>query len=867
MEFNNVLETEVIDIMKDVVDGCMGGDKAYCVATCPMHTDAKKYIKLMGENKGELAIKVIRETLFLPAVLGRICASPCERECKWNEKDNSMSIKNIKRYIADNFDDENKWDLTKKDFNGKKVAVIGAGPSGAQMCIDLLRAGCKVTLFEKLDRVGGMLSVGIPEYRLPRNIIEKEFSYIQKLGCDIKLNTEVGKDISFEDVKKEYDAVVIAVGKHIGRVDKTLKNSDAKGIYTAANFLKQMALKKTIKTTSKNVLVVGGGDVAMDCARVSLRLLGVENVTVLCLEDSFSKMSASAYEVSCAVEEGVSIKNATAIKNILTDEYGRVKTIVTKKCVSMFDSENRFNPSFDEQTTEMLDIDTVIFAIGQGVDNAFVNGSISVNNNSTFKCNENTLQSVDDEKVFVVGDASNYSLIVIEAMATAKRASYSVLQFLNGKNIEENRNLNDTKSYKTKLETDGKFNEKQIFNRVNTEHLPLEKRHKNFNEVDLGYTKEQVLKEASRCLQCECKLCMTDCLMLNKYTEYPKALFENYFDKGVMNMEKIIAYSCNECSQCTNICPKDYDLKKVFMGLKKAYAKQNNGEVPLKAHIPNEKMQQKECSKEYCTTVNLIGENKRTSAKTKYVFAPGCTVPAYNPNAMGKIMEHLSETLDGEVGGMLRCCGKVSKMIGQGEKFQKRFKMANDELDKIGADVIVTICPSCYMIFNEYSGKKVISYWELMRDKIGLPQCAKDIGKNSDITFNIHDPCATRNVTEHHDAIRFVMKEMGYKVEEKERIGKNTKCCGVGGMVCSADEELYKELVEKCVSDCNADSVVTYCGSCRGTVELGGKDALHILDLMFSNSTYMKGQQKKRTKNDVLNGRRQAKQIFDEYNK
>jgi len=864
MNFKEALaeEPRVEEIMQEVINGCMGGDKAGCVTACPMHTDAKGYIKLMGENKGVEAMKVVRDTLFLPGSLGRICAHPCETDCKCNEVENPLSIAGIKRYIADNYDDENEWDLTKKPFNGKKVAVIGAGPAGGQACIDLLREGCHVTLFEKLDCVGGMLTVGIPEYRLPRNVINKEFSYIEKLGCEIRLNTEIGKDISFEEIKKGYNAIIIAVGKHVGRVDKSLKNHDAKGVFEAVTYLREASITKNVNGVGKKVLVVGGGDVAMDCARVSIRLDGVEEVTVITLEDTIEKMASNLHEIHGAIEEGVVIKNKRAIREILVKD-GRVNGITTQECVSMFDKNGMFKIECDINIKEEIDVDTIIFAIGQGVDTDFTNGSVDTNKNTTFNCDENTLQSVNDEKIFIAGDASNYSVIVVGAMATARRASTSVMRYLNGEDLLEGREINDTKSYKTALKRDVTSEKMLKVKRLDTTVIRKEKRYKNFNEVDLGYTKEQILIETNRCLQCQCKLCMSDCLMLNDYTEHPKKLFGDYYKKGIVNMDNMIAYSCNECSQCTNLCPKDYDLKQVFMGLKRVYAKVNNGYAALKEHEVNEKMQQSECNPKYCSTVdNIVEPNKK---KLKYVFAPGCTVPAYNPKAMDKILQHLSEAVDGEVGGMLRCCGKVSKMMGQDELFQKRFKMANDELDSIGADVIVTICPSCYIIYEEFSGKKVISYWELMRDQIGLPDCAKGIGKNSDVKFNIHDPCATREITEHHEAIRYVMKEMGYTVEEKERIGKNTKCCGVGGLACTSNPELYDRLLKKCVDDCTQDNVVTYCGSCRGTVEAGGKDSLHILDLMFGNTTYNKKDAKKRARADVLKGRLEAKEIFDKY--
>lgn len=833
-----MLKENIIKNMENIVNECMGDEKAGCVATCPMHTDAKEYIRLIREDKGFEAIKVIRKDLFIPGTLGRICAHPCEGKCKINEINSPMSIAGLKRYVADNFDREEDWDLCVKPSNGKKVAIIGSGPSGLQAALELQREGFEVTVFEKLPVRGGMMAVGIPEYRLPRNILEKEISYLDKLGVKFKLNCEVGKDIDFKDIVNLYDSIIVAVGKHEGRVDKSLKNHNAKGIFSAAQYTKEAAITRDVSETGSRVLVVGGGDVAMDCARISKRLKQVEQVYSICLEESFNTMNASNHEIIGARDEQIKFNHGQAIKEIIVDENNRVSKVILKKCISIFNENGDFSPKFDENQTKELEVDTIVFAIGQNVEGSFASGILTQKPNTNFECDKLTLQSSVNEKVFIAGDASGESVIVIQAMATGRRAAQSVKRFLRKESLTQGRKIEDTSSYESKLKTEVDWNNISDI-RYSMNELDKSIRLKSFDEVSLGYTKEEALKEANRCRQCECKLCMKECIMMNEYTDCPKNLFEKYLSEGYENMDKMIAFSCNDCSQCTIKCPKDLNIRENLIAIKEQYIEDNNDQQVIELLKPFDKSQEMECSNEYSTTV--LAKDK----KTKYLFVPGCTVPAYSPSLIESTFKHLKSTLDGEVGALLQCCGKVTKLIGEDKNFKKRNKMAIDAINETNADVIITICPSCYNVYNETCDKKVISYWDLMKEKIGIPETQRGIGASSDVIFNIHDSCVTRNVKSHHENVRWILDELGYKYEEMQNNKENTRCCGVGGMVCSSNPQLYEKLYTRRANDCTQENVLTYCGSCRGTMEVAGKDALHILNLIHEG-TYTKDMSKKR---------------------
>ena len=569
-----VFSNAVIDTAKTVVKDCMGMEDSPCVSTCPMSTDVKSYVNLIAEGKYEESLKVIREKLFLPNTLGRICAHPCEKNCRRNsEYGQPISIAALKRFAAEQADSVDLWDLTTKPATGKKVVVVGAGPAGAQTAIDLAREGHKVTILEKLNVVGGMMRVGIPEYRLPRDVIDREYSYLTKLGIDINFGVEVGKDTTLDELKKQYDAVVLAHGAHKGNIIP-IPGADAEGVFSAVDYLKEISLTHSFPKAGKKVIVVGGGDVAMDCARSSWRI-GAEEVHQCSLEND-EALPASEEEIRESKEEDVQFNAGWGPQEILVED-GKVAGIRLRKVLSIFDDEGNFNPKYADETKEIA-VDTVIFATGQVVED-ICGGAVEQTRGGRLVVDRDTL-ATGDAKVFAAGDAAGTN-IVIQAMAFGRKAALSVDRYLGGRDLAEGRDFEKEYTYETKLD---------IPLPEGTEDLPrlspnlrdADVRKRDFQQVDIGFNEADAVKEASRCLSCECKLCMKECVMMNDFGSCPKTILEDMAAGG--EMDPLLAYSCNGCDNCTIVCPHEFALKKVFVGSRKDFVAANGGESPMKGH-------------------------------------------------------------------------------------------------------------------------------------------------------------------------------------------------------------------------------------------------------------------------------------------
>ena len=571
---NIIFSQKLYDAAQQVVDGCMGDEAPACQSACPMHTDVKQYVRLAGEGKYQEALKVVRDKVFLPQTLGRICAHPCEQVCRRNtEFKQPVSVAGIKRFVAEKAEDKANWDLTVGKDSGKKVAIVGAGPAGAQAAIELRRQGHAVTIFEKLDVYGGMMRVGIPEYRLPRDVIDFEFSYLAMLGVETRFGVEIGKDISFAELREQHDAVILAHGAHVGSIIP-LQGHKSEGVFSAVDFLKEVSMTHSFQKVGKRVMVIGGGDVAMDCARSSWRI-GVEDVHQCSLE-AMDILPASQIEIDESLEEGVKFNAGWGPRRILS-ENGKVTGIELQKVISILDEDGNFAPKYSEEC-RTIEVDTVIFATGQIVAD-ITDGALEQTRGGRYVVDQQTL-ATSLPNVFVAGDASG-SNIVIEAMALARKAALSVERLFDGRELTADRDFHQEYSYTSRLDVpmpEGTVDQPRLHGKLRD----ADERKRDFKQVDLGFTAEQITEEAGRCLQCSCKLCMKECIMMNDFGDCPKQMFGDFIEKKTM--DPLLAYSCNACDQCTLVCPKDFPMKEIFLGARVDFVKANGGNSPMPGH-------------------------------------------------------------------------------------------------------------------------------------------------------------------------------------------------------------------------------------------------------------------------------------------
>jgi len=346
-----------------------------CVATCPAHMGIPEYIKAVREDNIEDGLRIMYETNPLPEICGRICTHKCESVCSLGHRGEPLSIRWLKRYIADQVPVSKYADILKSDSvekNNRKVAIIGSGPAGLSAAYYLGAMGYQITIFEKLPAAGGMMRYGIPEYRLPYDQIDKDINYIISLGVEIKYNVAVGRDIKLEDIEKEYDAVFAATGLHEGRSTR-IPGTDHPSVYQSIDLLRKITLGEPIEVAEK-IVVIGGGNVAMDITRSLIRLqrqkYGKVHVIATSLETE-DIMPADREEVVEAREEGAVIYPGWGPREIKV-EGNKIKGLKVVRCLSVFDDEKRFNPKFDETDENFFEADMVVESIGQGANLSYI---------------------------------------------------------------------------------------------------------------------------------------------------------------------------------------------------------------------------------------------------------------------------------------------------------------------------------------------------------------------------------------------------------------------------------------------------------------------------------------------------------------
>ena len=490
-----------------------------CKTACPAHIAVQGYIKLASQGKYMEALELIKKENPFPAVCGRICPHGCESECTRGEIDEPIAIDEIKKFIADQeLDSDKRFIPERRHEYGKKIGIVGAGPAGLSCAYYLAIDGYKVTVFEKEDKLGGMLTLGIPSFRLEKDIVEAEIDILKEMGVEFKTGVEVGKDITLDDLRKDgYEGFYLAIGAQGGR-KLGIEGEDADGVITGVEFLRNVNLGKDVKLP-RRAIVIGGGNVAIDVARTASRT-GATDVKMFCLE-SREEMPALVEEIEETLEEGITIGNGWGPKRIVV-ENGKVTGVEFKKCTSVFNSDGRFAPEYDENDTMIVETDVVLLSIGQSIEwgNLLDGSKVELNRNNTAKADGLTYQTAEKD-VFVGGDAFTGPKFAINAIAAGKEAAISLHRFVQpGQSLTLGRDRREYHMFdKDNVVIEG-------FDNVPRQRIGHNPEAKNsFKDDRVTFTEEQMKKETERCLGC--------------------------------GAAKVDAYMCVGCGQCTTKCKFD----------------------------------------------------------------------------------------------------------------------------------------------------------------------------------------------------------------------------------------------------------------------------------------------------------------------
>jgi NADPH-dependent glutamate synthase beta subunit-like oxidoreductase len=535
---------------------------------CPVHTQAGRYVSLIAQGRYEEAYRYARIPNPFASVCGRVCGHPCEPACRRGQFDLPISIRALKRFVTERYGPESRNPIDV--FAGRpmvkrpeKVAVIGSGPAGMSAAHDLALLGYPVTIFEAAPVPGGMMHLGIPEYRLPRDVLQAQIREILELGPELKLNTRLGRDFTLGDLRRQgYRAVLMAFGLHQSR-ELNLPGHDLDGVVKGIDFLLNVNLGYRFEV-GKRVVVIGGGNVAIDVARSAMReqqqklmtdmasvvlpneltpseadvamkefmdvsraalRMGAREVQLVCLE-SREEMPAAEEEIHEGLLEGMKLRPSLGPQQFVGKE-GKLTGLEVVKCISVFDESRRFNPKFEAGTEFVIPCDTAILAIGQASDLSFLKpeDGIETTRQGTLKFNPDTLMTTAPG-VFAAGDIAFGPRLVINAVADGKKAAVEIDKFLRGREWKPKEKYVQI-TVLNHHEMAAGYDE---YSRLEIPALPLERR-TGVAEVEIGYTEEQARREASRCLQC-----------------WINTIFEGNEANGT---------ECILCGGCVDVCPED----------------------------------------------------------------------------------------------------------------------------------------------------------------------------------------------------------------------------------------------------------------------------------------------------------------------
>ncbi len=497
-----VIHTEsprVVQSRKIAMELLMSAHDGDCIApcqlNCPARTDCQGYVGLIANGEYDAALKLIKNKIALPASIGRVCPHPCETACRRKNVDAPINIAQLKAFAAD-------VDLNAESYvpdvaapTGKKVAVIGGGPAGLTAAYHLAVMGHSVTVYDQMEKMGGMLRYGIPQYRLPKEVLDQEIAIIEKTGVRMVNGKKLGADFTIASLKAENDAVIVAVGAWKSSSMRTA-GEDLDGVYGGIDFLRSV-IKGDAPAIGEKVAVCGGGNTAMDACRTAVRL-GAKEVYVI-YRRTRNEMPAETLEIDEAEEEGVVYKFLTNPISF-NGENGRLRS-VTLQCMELGepDASGRRRPVAIEGKTEEIALDSAIIAIGQKLIAEDVK-ELALNERGNIAAGEDDF-TTSMEGVFAIGDATNKGAsIAIEAIGEADRCVKAVDAYLNGKTLDTR-----TPYLSKRDESTIEYADRKKESRLTPKVLPADVRNKSFAEVSLGFTEDEAKAEASRCLECGCR--------------------------------------------------------------------------------------------------------------------------------------------------------------------------------------------------------------------------------------------------------------------------------------------------------------------------------------------------------------------------
>ena len=516
---------------------CYDTGTAPCKTACPAHIAVQGYLKLAKEGRYDDALVLIKKDNPLPAVCGHVCNRRCEDACTRGTVDEAVAIDEVKRFLAErDLNAETRY-IPKKTIPSlkggfdEKIAIIGAGPAGLSCAYYLALTGYKPTIFEKNEEPGGMLRYGIPSYKLEKDLLAAEIDVIRKLGVEIRCGVEIGKDITIEELREQgYKGFYVAIGCQRGR-KPGITGENAKGTYAAVDFLREAGAKESFALEG-DVVVVGGGNVAIDAARISSRCVDAK-ISMFCLEQR-ENMPASKEEIAEALEEGIELNCGWGPKEVL-EEDGKVAGVVFKKCIRVLDEQGRFSPEYDEEQTVTIPCKHVIFSVGQAIEwgNMLDNLDLKRRSNGGALADKLTYQTSEPD-IFVGGDVYTGPRFAIDAIAAGREGAISLHRYVHenctltiGRNrrdfVELDKNNISVESYDTsKRQIPAKADEKA--------------QAATFRDLSHSLTEEQVKAETSRCLSCGasvvdpnkcigCGVCTTKCVFdaIHLHREIPGA--------------------------------------------------------------------------------------------------------------------------------------------------------------------------------------------------------------------------------------------------------------------------------------------------------------------------------------------------------